>query len=141
MKPHVGETPMFKNLDIFRMSYAMASHAGQKQAVAAQNIANSDTPGYKARDISDFSQAFEADKSLTDSAGLRSSRERHLNGAMPGQTADTFVDKTAIASPNGNTVSLETEMLRSLDAKRAHDRALAIYKSSITILRATLSRA
>jgi len=132
---------MFKNLDIFRMSYAMATHAGQKQAVAAQNIANSDTPGYKARDITNFSQTYESNMSLTDAAGLRATRERHLNGVATGEAAETFVDRTAVASPNGNTVSLEAELLRSLDAKRSHDRALAIYKSSITILRATLSRA
>lgn len=141
MKPHVGEAPMFKNLDIFRMSFAMATHAGQKQAVAAQNLANSDTPDYKARDIAEFAQTYQAGESLTDTAGLRATRDRHLNGTAPGEIAETFVDKTAVASPNGNTVSLETEMLRSLDAKRAHDRALAIYKSSITVLRATLSRA
>jgi flagellar basal-body rod protein FlgB len=54
--------------------------------------------------------------------------------------AEPVVDANGAASPNGNTVSLENEMLKSLGAKRQHDRALAIYKSSMTLLRATLSK-
>lgn len=140
MKSHEGEAPMFKNLDIFKMSYAMAVHAGQKQAVAAQNVAHSDTPDYKARDIPSFSQTYASDQSRGNFNGLRATRDLHLNGSTQTGIAEAVIDETAIASPNGNTVSLESELLRSLDAKRSHDRALAIYKSSITILRATLSR-
>ena len=45
-----------------------------------------------------------------------------------------------LADPNGNSVSLETEMMHGVDAKRQHDRAMAIYQSSMTILRSTFSR-
>lgn len=131
---------MFKNLDVFKMSYAMAVHAGHKQAIAAQNVANSDTPEYKARDIPSFSQTYTSDASAP-AGGLRATRERHLNGSPEGSGVEAVIDKTAIASPNGNTVSLEGELLRSLDAKRGHDRALAIYKSSLNILRVGLGRA
>ena len=40
-----GEAPMFQNLDIFKMSHAMAVHAANRQSVVAQNLANADTLG------------------------------------------------------------------------------------------------
>ena len=43
-------------------------------------------------------------------------------------------------SPNGNGVSLETEMVKAADVKREHDMALAIYSKSLAILRASLGR-
>lgn len=126
---------MFENLDVFRMSAALAKHAGQRQALIAQNVANADTPGYTARDL----PAFKAIYTPEDAAGSqRATRPRHLNGAVGGTAAITPVDVRDQASPNGNQVSLETEMLKSVSAKRAHDRALAIYKSSLGILRSTI---
>lgn len=45
---------MLENINLFRMAASMAAHAGSRQAVIAQNIANADTPGYKARDVTAF---------------------------------------------------------------------------------------
>ncbi|WP_298841121.1 FlgB family protein [uncultured Roseobacter sp.] len=131
---------MFEKLDIFRMSHAMAVHAGQKQAVAAQNVANADTPDYKARDVIPFAESFRNDDSVIGGLSQRATRGQHMHGAVAGQMPDPIIDRSNPEAPNGNTVSLESEMLKSLDAKRQHDRAIAIYKSSMTILRATLSR-
>ncbi|QJF52986.1 FlgB family protein [Roseobacter ponti] len=131
---------MFEKLDVFRMAHAMAVHAGHSQAVAAQNVANSDTPGFKARRVIPFSETYQDGPVPGGHAGQLSTRTRHLNGAAAGSMPEPVLDKSGPAAPNGNTVSLENEMLKSLDAKRQHDRALAIYKSSMTILRATLSR-
>ena len=124
---------MFQNLDIFRTAMAMARHAGQAQAVSAQNIANADTPGYRARDLPAFEQTLR--RSLT---GQRATRAGHLNGATGHVIPDE--ERRDLQDPNGNTVSLELEMVRAVDAKRQHDRALAIYRSSMTILRNSLGR-
>ncbi len=128
---------MFEKLDIFRMSSAMAVHAGQKLAVTAQNVANSDTPGYKAKGLDDFRDSYQPDSSTTT---LRASRERHLHGAQNGALALQAREESGESSPNGNDVSLEVEMLKAADAKSQHDRALAIYKSSLNILRTTIRK-
>jgi flagellar basal-body rod protein FlgB len=129
---------MFGNLEIFRMSHAMAVHAGHKQAVTAQNVANADTPEYKARTVIPFANTYQNDSSLVGWQSQKATRATHIHGASPGQLPDPIIDRDGVGAPNGNTVSLESEMLKSLDAKRQHDRALAIYKSSMGILRATL---
>lgn len=125
---------MFEKLDIFQMSAAMARHAGQRQAVTAQNVANADTPGYVARDLPAFASFYVEPDAL---GAQRASRAAHLNGVMPGKPAP-IIDVPGEGSPNGNQVSLETELLKSVDAKRQHDRALAIYKSSLSVLRSTI---
>lgn len=125
---------MFASLDIFKMSSAMAAHAGQKQAIVAQNVANSDTPGYVARDIPAFKTAFEPS---TAASQQRVTRVAHMNGSS-GQMGMLDPQEGRFEStPNGNQVSLEMEMLKSVDAKRQHDRAIAIYKHAMTVLRAS----
>lgn len=126
---------MFKNLDIFKISSAMAQHASQQQAVAARNIANADTPGYVAQRLPDFHSAYRP----TDNLHMhKSSRVGHMHGSATRPTLHAAFNAKDETSPNGNGVSLETEMLKSVDAKRQHDRALAIYKSALNILRSTV---
>lgn len=127
---------MFENLVVFRMAHAMAEHAGARQAVIARNIANADTPGYAARDIPSFQAVIEADNA---GFGLRATRPTHL-GAADAQRFDLRHRPDAMPDPNGNSVSLETEMVHAADTMRQHDRALAIYRSSLGILRSALGR-
>jgi len=129
---------MLEEIDLFRLSHAMARHAGARQAVVAQNMAHADTPGYAARDIAPFSAY------LGGTAGFapRATRPGHLNGSHAG-IAPGFaprIDRTATRDPNGNSVALETEMLRAVEVRRQHNRALAIWRSGLGVLRAAIGR-
>jgi flagellar basal-body rod protein FlgB len=115
----------------------MATHAGQRQAIVAQNMANADTPGFKASDIEPFAQVFASGGE----AGMRASRADHLNGHGSASNEWAAFQTDAETDPNGNSVSIELELLKGIEAKRQHDRALAIYKSSLNILRTSLGRA
>ncbi|UAB89060.1 FlgB family protein [Ruegeria sp. SCSIO 43209] len=128
---------MFNDLNVFKTAYAMATHAGQRQAVVARNMANADTPGYKPRDIEAFQTAFE---NTSREVAMTATRTGHLNGDVRAQLWAEFT-VAASSDPNGNGVSLEEEMLKAVEVKRQHDRALAIYKSSIGVLRTSLGRA
>jgi len=117
---------MFDRLEIFTLAGAQARHAAARQALVAQNIANSDTPGYRARDIADFAET------------LRQVRTR-AEGAT-GDLSFRTRDAGTPASPNGNSVSLELEMLRGIEAQRAHSRAIRVYGAALGILRASIGR-
>lgn len=126
---------MFDKLDIMRMSQAMSSHASTRQATIAQNVANADTPGYKARDVVAFSEAYEG----ANVQPLRASREGHLSGSESTYTPTIFTDSTRGAlSPNGNSVSIETELMRASETRHQFDTAISIYKSSLNILRTSI---
>lgn len=124
---------MFDSLDVFRMSSAMARHAAARQAVVAGNIANADTPGYRARALPDFA-------SVWHEAGgpMRATRPGHI-APQDSLSARTVLRETE-ASPNGNTVSIEEEMLAAVEAQREHGRALAIWRHATGLLRTSLGR-
>lgn len=127
---------MFEKLDIFRMSHAMARHAGARQALIAQNMANADTPGYAARDLTPFRAYIDTG---TGDFRPRATRSAHLHGAGVNRLYDPSIRPEGEADPNGNSVSIETEMVKAVEVKRQHDRALAIYKHSLTVLRSATS--
>ncbi|WP_415405016.1 FlgB family protein [Tateyamaria sp. SN3-11] len=129
---------MFQNLTIFQTAYAMAVHAGQKQAVVAQNVANADTPGYVGRDLPSFQEIYAPKEN--GATMQRATRPGHLHGAVQQGVDGLMTEDRSFAAPDGNTVSIESEMLRATDAKRQHDRSLAIYKSALNIARASLGR-
>jgi flagellar basal-body rod protein FlgB len=128
---------MHQNLTLFRMAHAMASHAGARQAVIAQNIANADTPGYRPRDLVPFADMITGRGDPVP----RATRANHLDAKNP-ITSPRIVDAkaTGLNNPNGNGVSLEEQMLHAVDVKRQHDRALAIYKFSLGMLRSSLGQ-
>lgn len=124
---------MFGKLQIFRMSTALAQHAGARQSVLARNIANADTPGYGARDIAPFTEIYNGNSSFQP----RITRSGHIGRDTAGGYAVEIRDAApGEIDPNGNSVSLEQEMLKAVEVKREHERALAIFKSSLTVLRA-----
>lgn len=125
---------MFEKLELTRMAQSLAAHAGARLSLVAQNVAHADTPGYRARDLPAFADVY-------DSAGttLRATRPGHIGGAPPAAEARP-VDAGGWADPNGNAVSLETEMIRASEVRQAHDMALAVYRNTSGILRAALGR-
>jgi flagellar basal-body rod protein FlgB len=128
---------MFEKLGIFSMAQAMAKHGAARQAVIAENVANADTPGYRARDIDSFAETYRTDPS----GALRTTRAGHfIADEAQGYAPDPQeVYRPGAQSPNGNSVSLEQEMFAAAEAKQEHDQALAIYRSALTVLRTAVS--
>lgn len=124
---------MFEKVAILSLAMDRARHAAARQELTARNIANADTPGYKAKDVSEFQaqvgQGFET----------RKTHPAHLDFSTPSSSWKEITVPSAV-DPNGNSVSLDEEVLRSVEAERAHDRAVTIYKSSLDLMRAGLGR-
>ncbi|MCC6000555.1 MAG: hypothetical protein JJU19_06775 [Pararhodobacter sp.] len=116
---------MFNSLDILRMAQAFATHAAARQGAIAQNVANADTPGYRARDAVPFSTFY---------SQLRTD---------PGSSTRPMIrpDATpATRTPDGNTVSVEHEMMRAAAARQQHETALGIYAMARDMMRASIGR-
>lgn len=127
---------MFDKLAIMRIAQAMMTHAATRQSVIAQNIANADTPRFRAQDIGSFADTF----SLSNRPALRTTRQGHVGADLGSRPLSIFRSKDAgTMSPNGNSVSLENEMLKSIEVRHQHETAIAIYKSSLNILRTSIS--
>lgn len=99
--------------DYLRFQEAALSLRAKRQEVLASNIANAETPNYKARDI-DFASALQtALKPQAPNAQMAATNPAHLAGAPDGRT---LADGTPVLfrsqiqnSADSNTVDMDTE--------------------------------
>lgn len=78
-----------------------------RNQLISSNVANVDTPGYKARDL-DFSRVLAGE---TEQLALRTRDERHLTDGEDG-TGLPVRQSAGTARPDGNNVQIEEEMLK-----------------------------
>ncbi|QBX33540.1 FlgB family protein [Paracoccus liaowanqingii] len=128
---------MFDQIEMMRMARAMGLHVQQRHVEVARNIANADTPGYRATDLQDFAQTYRRDDG---SGPLKVSHPRHLASPDWSPAEARVIQVAGPVSPNGNSVSLEEEMVRAAEVKRHHDLSLAVYRSGLDLMRASLGR-
>ncbi|MCB1359255.1 MAG: FlgB family protein [Maritimibacter sp.] len=131
---------MFENLKIFSMASALAQHGAARQSIVAENIANADTPGYRARDVASFAVTYDVG-SANGPAHLQATRPgHHFAGEAESYTAaPREVYRPGAESPNGNNVSIENEIFAAAEASSDHQKALAVYRSALTVLRSSIN--
>ena len=126
---------MLDQLSITRIASDLAVHASARLGLVARNVAQANTPGYKAVDLQDFASAYQAQGDTA----MQATRPGHFTSA--GQVMQPIVDLDGGAmSPDGNSVSLGHEMVKSVQARQSHDMALAVYRSAADVIRASLGR-
>lgn len=119
------------------------SHLSQRQHVIAQNIANADTPAYKARELEAPSFAY-----MVDTGGARVARPTvQLSGAMKAlgatqQVAAGIVPDRDVTEtkPDGNNVTLEEQVMK-LGAIQAEFAALTnLYRKQMQLMKTATGR-
>ena len=107
-----------------------------RQQLLAANIANADTPGYKARDI-DFKAAL-ADAAAGRKLSLEASDTRHLGA--PGSDAPSAVLYRSAQQPSidGNTVDMDVERNRFAENAVHYEADLTYINSQIKLMLAAL---
>ena len=97
-------------------SQSLALQHQRLQQVAA-NIANADTPNYRAKDI-DFKTALQQAAGASDAQPLQRTHNRHLNiaGVAAPATSQATERQAAQPSLDGNTVELHREQAAFADA-------------------------
>ncbi|HBC58774.1 MAG TPA: flagellar basal body rod protein FlgB [Gammaproteobacteria bacterium] len=116
---------------------ALTVSAKRFELIAA-NLANVDTPGYRARDL-DFRAALSAAKS-SPSVTLRQSNAKHLTASQANQQAgDVYYRAATQPTLDGNTVNADLEkvqfMENALRYQFALDRIDGVTKSVLSALR------
>jgi flagellar basal-body rod protein FlgB len=109
--------------------------AAARQAVAASNLANVSTPGYKAREA-DFEQTL--DGKLGDNLHLTNAR--HLPGIEPAGPASHETEGLA-ARADGNTVQIDRELLSMTQAAGEFARAQTALSAKFRLVRYAINEA
>jgi flagellar basal-body rod protein FlgB len=107
--------------------------AAARQVVAAGNLANVDTPGFKAREL-DFAATL--DESLT--GGLATTHPGHLQPAEQGGAA-THDASGVPARRDGNTVQIDRELLTMTRAAGDFARAQTALAAKFRLVRYAIS--
>ena len=82
---------------------------GQRAAVLANNLANVDTPNYKARDL-DFKQMLNKQMSEANTFDVQMTNDRHISGgSFLGEDTDLLYRTPQQPSIDGNTVEDQIE--------------------------------
>lgn len=124
---------MFDTLEILNLSSGIARHSAARQSLVARNIANANTPGFRPLDISDFTPQR---REFNDA--LRQTRAGHMQSPLV--AGESPREHVGLAKPNGNAVSLQTEMVKAAEVRHRHQMAVTVYGTSLDILRTSLGR-
>jgi len=118
---------MINDLALLKTASAMAEHAARRHGVISNNIANADTPGFKAKDVQPFAEIYK--QSLQTGTPLAgASMSSHL------------VNTPASSDPNGNTVSLESQLLTSAQTVGKHDLATLMYRKTLDMMKLAIGK-
>jgi flagellar basal-body rod protein FlgB len=96
-----------------------------RQATIAENTANASTPGYKAQDITPFSDVLDnVNVGLTTTNPLHFAMGPEEPGAPSAQEGDPWE-----VTVSGNSVSLDQEMTKAGDVNRAYSMNMGIIRA------------
>jgi len=114
-----------------------------RQKVLAENVANSDTPQYQARDLVPlkFEEPAELSAGGVSNVILARTESGHLGGFGGGDPNFRTQGKTGYeVRPAGNAVSLEDEMMKVAANQIDYQAATAIYTRSLKLLKTALGK-
>jgi flagellar basal-body rod protein FlgB len=119
-----------------RMSWLNA-----RQQTLSQNVANADSPGYLARDLKplNFEDMMKRMDGADRSSGLTTTNPLHIaiSQKQPGAYAGEDSPDTE-ASISGNTVSLESEMIKVSDTQAQYAAATNLYSKALSMMRTAI---
>ena len=124
--------------DYMRVNETAINLRAQRQQLLASNIANADTPNYKARDM-DFSKSLQSALARSDSSvtALAKTNAAHLDAnsnvdGANGSDGATILYRTSI-QPNadGNTVDMDVERNQFSDNAVHYEAGLTLITSQI----------
>ena len=130
---------LLDDIPLFSMLKSRLGYLNQRQQLLAENVANSDTPGFTPRDFNPF----------TTKVGSNSPGPLALTPVTPALTnpahlapppGDARSEWQANPTPDsetrmdGNQVVLEEQMMKVADARTNYDAAIGFYEKSLAMI-------
>ncbi len=114
---------------LFRLIAARTEWLGSRFTVLAENIANADTPGYRARDLAarDFARLLEMQMKGRGGTELRRTHPRHLAAPAPRIRVRPVEVRPFEVTPSGNAVSLAEETRKMAETQKDYLLAINLF--------------
>lgn len=108
-----------------------------RQEIISSNIANSETPGYKAKRL-DFESALARALDVDGNMGMKVEESKHYDvgsGGFDNLQPELYDDPNGIVSEDGNTVDRETEMAKMTENKIMYDTLIQLMNKKIGLMK------
>ncbi|MCK1399385.1 flagellar basal body rod protein FlgB [Bradyrhizobium sp. 4] len=112
-------------LYLFELASSQARYLELRQSTIATNVANANTPGFKARDVEPFNKVLDSTP-----VRLATTSPSHMQlSAAESDTRATAKKDSWDVVHSGNSVSLEREMIKGSDVSRDYSMNSAVVRS------------
>ncbi len=116
-------------IQLFDLASRQAEWLQARQEVVAGNIANANTPKYRAKDVTPFQAVLD-----NQNIGMAKTNPAHLSGNEFGASGNINVEEASLnqeigVQESGNTVGLEDELAKSGEIKRQYSLNTALVSS------------
>jgi len=115
---------MVQSVQLFQLASFQADWLSARQSALTSNIANANTPGYRAVDVTPFEKVL---KTSTSAVSVTNPGHVAIGGTDAG--FGTQARTQASALPSGNSVQVEDELIKSNEVRQAFELNTAIVKS------------
>lgn len=108
-----------------------------RQELHASNIANAETPGYKAKKL-DFEDALARALDVDGQLAMKTSDSQHFNvggGGFNNLQPEIYEDSNGIVSPDGNNVDRDAEMAEMAENKIMYDATVQLINKKLGLLK------
>tara|TARA_R110002096_G_scaffold395444_3_gene590929 strand:+ start:1317 stop:1724 length:408 start_codon:yes stop_codon:yes gene_type:complete len=132
---------VLNDVNIFQLASNRLSYETAGLRVVANNIANADTPGFRGDAVVPFEDTVRDLQLGGDRFAVRATRPGHspaqgqsASGALQVVQAEVMEE-----APNGNTVTLEEEMMQAARLRGGHALAAAVFEKNLELMRTALT--
>ncbi|RVV96890.1 flagellar basal body rod protein FlgB [Mesobaculum littorinae] len=120
------------SMAFFRVASDRMEWLTTRQKVVAENVANADTPGYAARDVSSFQQMLEGQRGQ--GTTLARTDPMHRPGSTGAGPVRVIEDQAPAHSPDGNSISLEEQTVKAAEISSEYRMAATLYRKGYELL-------
>lgn len=112
-----------------------------RQKLITSNIANAETPGYKAKRL-DFEEALARALDIEKQNSIRTQDKRHYNvggGGFDNLQPEIYDESNGVVTPDGNTVDRDEEMAKLAENKILYDATVEVLNRKLALKKYLLS--
>ncbi|MBB3979278.1 flagellar basal-body rod protein FlgB [Rhizobium azooxidifex] len=116
---------MTQPIQFFELASKQAEWLSVRQSVVAGNIANANTPGYMAKDVTPF-------QSVLENAGIRMAATNPMHfteGSLASEVTDVEANDDVGVQISGNSVGLAEELMKQGQVKREYELSAGLVKA------------
>lgn len=111
-----------------------------RQEIISSNVANAETPGYKAKRL-DFEKALARALDVDSQMQMNIESNKHFNvgsGGFNNLQPETYEDPNGLVSEDGNTVDREKEMAMMAQNKIMYDTLVQLMNKKLGLMKYTI---